>query len=66
MGVSTLQVLSLLINLINEGIDVNGGGTVDYEGRGKDLQCKCCKFTRDPSEYGMFVLLVCNMDAGGS
>ena len=37
MSVSTLQVLGLLVNLINEGIDINGGGTVDYEGRGKDL-----------------------------
>jgi len=63
---STLQALGLLVNLINEGVDVNGGGTVDYEGRRKDLRCECRKFAGDPSEYGTFVLLVCNMDASGS
>ena len=33
MSVLTLQALGLLINLINKGINVNGGSVMDYEGR---------------------------------
>ena len=52
------QPVSLLADMVNEGLRIDGGDAVDETSRGQDAQHKVCKLLWDPPEYHTLVVLV--------
>src|SRR5713226_5937284 len=59
----TLQSFCCLTNLVNEGIGVDGSGTMDNQCRGHNVGCESCQLIRDAAENGTFILLISNVDS---